>query len=325
MLELPRDKWLSNDEVTLLRKEFTRCDKKEMQKYRPLEYYKGKKVLLWTRKPGLGDMVMNAMTVQLLRQKYDVDAYFGCRENPCDRDFPTVMKDTPTFTYKPDIHTYPLNDNKVPRGYEGGKEHTGQFDLPFDFVMDFRYSIGTRQNTIFQSLKEFGIRQMNHSIRGFQVDKDKLVKIKKPYDIIMCTSTGGWKPVRAYNRNKELKEELEKKGFKVFDLMEHDIKRDFGLKMFLGAVSQAKAYIGTETGPTHLCSGVAKKSFIIESGIHPSAFWNIYDRTYPIEADWGCGGRQCKVRKHEECTQENGVCIHRFSPKDIADYIEERI
>jgi len=43
------------------------------RKYRSLNFYKGKKILLWTRKPGLGDMVMNAICCDILRNEYGLD------------------------------------------------------------------------------------------------------------------------------------------------------------------------------------------------------------------------------------------------------------
>jgi hypothetical protein len=310
--------YLSQEEVHRLRYIFcTNLLKKEDK--RPFEFYQGKKILLWTRKPGLGDMVMNAICCDILRNEYGLNVWFGCRENPGDREFPYLLEGiVPCYTYKPDLHTYPLDHNKKPIGYENGIDHQGK-ELPFDIIIDFRYNIGMPQNTIFQCLTHFGINKIEPDIAGFRVNQNKLHVPVEKYDVVICGSTGGWKPVRSYRKTEELAEALEKRGLRTLDLTSvgKEIKKEYGAVGLLSIVNHAKYYIGTETGPTHLVSGVHSNAIVLQAGIHYSAFWNIYGRTKVLEQKLECGGRKCRVRVHEECKERKGVCIDRINIDDI--------
>jgi hypothetical protein len=312
--------YFSENELNGIKKAY--CTKADTRNYRDLSYYQNKKILLWTRKPGLGDMVMNAVCCDILRNEYGLDVWFGCRENPCDIDFPVIMKDVPSYVYKPDLRKFPIVDNEYPRGFEGGKDHQGEMH-PFDFIIDFRYNVGEPQNTIFQCLKEFGIDKIDPNIKGFRVDEDVLPKPKEKYDIVMCCSTGGWKPIRAFRKHEQLKELLEADGYKVLDMSVDGkaIKNKYGILGVLSLVKNAECYIGTETGPTHLVSGVHNKAVIIQAGIHHSAFWNVYQKTAPIELKLSCGGRKCKARKHEDCT-ESSVCIDNIENSKIIESVK---
>src|SRR5690606_25044587 len=114
---------------------------------------------------------------------------------------------------------------------------------------------------------------------------------------------------------------LRDRGLKVLDLAETNVRNHLGSAKLLSIVRAAKVYVGAETGPTHLVSGVHRRAVVIQSGIHNSAFWNVYDRTHVVEARWECGGRKCRVRKHAECRISEGVCVDRFDPGDLADVI----
>ncbi|HCN29388.1 MAG TPA: hypothetical protein DIT64_11680 [Verrucomicrobiales bacterium] len=289
---------------------------------RSLSYFRGKKILLWTRKPGLGDMVMNAMCCDILRRQHGLDVWYGCRHNPHDRDFPKILKGIPCYRYQPDLREHPLPEQPVPRGYEGGVDHQGGRH-PFDFILDFRYHMHRQVNTLFQCLEEFGVGQMRVPYQGLPVRG--LPAAARPYDVVLCTNCGGWKPVRAYRRGDELAELLRQRGYTVLNLSEGGVQKRLRLADLLAQVKAAKLYIGVETGPTHLVSGVHRKALILQSGIHPSAFWNVYDRTFVIEKSWNCGGRKCRVRRHEECVMEEGVCMDRLAPADIADVADQLI
>jgi hypothetical protein len=261
-------------------------------------------------------MAMNAICCDILRNEHGLDVWFGCRGNPCDREFPEILAGVPCYSYAPNLQNHPLRDNDVPRGFEGGVDHTGT-QHPFDFILDFRYSIGSPLNTLFQCLREFGVLSLTVPCAGLRVQN--LAASDDRYDVVLCTNSGGWKPVRGYRRGAELAECLRQRGLTVCDLAQRNIQRDFGLKRLLSLVQQARLYIGVETGPTHVVSGVHRRALVIQSGIHVSAFWNVYDRTHVVEADWSCGGRQCQVRRHEQCTIPEGVCIDRFAPEHLAD------
>lgn len=306
--------YYSQQEIINFRKLYTEIDNPRVP-YRDFSFYQGKKILLWTRKPGLGDMIMNCISCDILRD-LGLDVYYGCRFNPCDRDFPNLIN-IPWYKYQPDIKKLPLEDNKIPRGYSGGIDFQGETH-PFDFIIDFRYSIGLKQNTIFQCLKEFGVKKLENC-KGFRI-KDELPKPEKVYDVIMSCSTGGWKPVRAYSKHKELEVRLNQRGLSVLNLTD-DNKGKLGLTGLLSLVKHSKCFIGTETGPTHAVSGVSPKSIIIQAGIHSSAFWNVYPNTFVVEPKLDCGGRQCKVRKHEECTEMKDSCINHIDIEEILKYV----
>jgi len=316
---IERKYWLSQDNIQKNRAFF--CENRNEKIYRKIDFFRGKKILLWTRKPGLGDMYMNALCCFILNQKYGLNVWFGLRNNPSDRNFPILFKDIQYYNYNPNLKKYPLVDNRINRGFEGHIDHCGIYH-DFDFIIDFRYYIGLKYNTIFQSLMEFGVNKIVSPINGLKTDYfDNSVE---QYDVIMILGSGGWKPVRAYRNGDKLKEKLEDKKLKVFSVNNSDCKK-IGLKKIVSMVKKSKVYIGAETGPSHLLSGIAKKSVIIQSGIHLSSFWNIYSNTYIIESEWECSKKKCICRKHEDCKNQNGVCIDRFSPEDISNVVIENL
>ncbi|OYW71341.1 MAG: hypothetical protein B7Z37_28065 [Verrucomicrobia bacterium 12-59-8] len=285
-------------------------------------YFRGKRILLWTRKPGLGDMVMNAICCDILRREHGLDVWFGCRYNPYDRDFPEILKGIPCYKYQPDLRTHPLPNQAEPRGYAGGKDYAGQ-KHPFDFILDFRYHMHLEVNTLFQCLEEFGVSRMKVPCDGLPVHN--LPGIGKTYDVVLSPDCGGWKPVRAYRRGVDLEVLLNKRGISVLNLSRSASHAKLRLPEVLAHVKAAKLFIGVETGPTHLVSGVHQQALVLQSGIHRSAFWNIYARTHVVEKEWACGGRKCQVRKHDECVIPEGVCMDRYAPEDIAELACELI
>lgn len=280
-----------------------------------MSFFKNKRILLWTRKPGLGDMVMNAICCDILRRQHGLDVWYGCRHNPYDRNFPNFLNGIPCYKYQPDLREHPLPEQMEPRGYAGGLDHTGEMH-PFDFILDFRYHIGLEVNTLFQCLEEFGVKRLVVPCKGLPVRN--LPPVEVPYDVVLALECGGWKPVRAYRRGAELEMLLRDAGLRVLNLSRAVVKPALKLVEILAQVKVAKLFIGVETGVTHLVSGVHKQALIIQSGIHRSAFWNVYDRTRVVEMAWPCGGRKCRVRRHEECLMDGGVCMDRFAPHDIA-------
>lgn len=320
MNDLPRSAWRTQEEIHRDRLRYSRLvDSKQKPPpsgKRDLNWFRNKRILLWTRKPGLGDMVMNAMCCDFLRRHAGLDVWFGCRNNPYDRHFPPLLSSVPSYQYQPDLNKYPVP--KEPRGYEGGVDHTGA-EHPFDFIMDFRYDIHSFTNTLFQSLSEFGLKSVPVPFHGLNFLG--LPKVESPYDIVIQPNCGTWKPVRSYRRHEELVARLCAQGFSVLNLADHG--RSLSLARVLAEVKAARLYIGVETGISHLVAGVHKQAIIIQAGIHRSAFWNIYDRTHIVEAAWPCGGRLCQARKHDECHQNDGVCVDRFSPEDITDLTTE--
>lgn len=322
MLEISRRHWLSQEAINSARERYTRISDADSRLIgRPLQYFKNKRILLWTRKPGLGDMVMNAICCYLLRQQFGLDVWYGCRFNSHDRFFPVLLKGVPCYKYQPDIQRYPLPKQASPRGYEGGLDHVGQMH-PFDFIIDFRYHIHREYNAIFQSLMEFGVHELKIPCSGLPVHN--LPEVSEYYDVIISPDCGGWKPVRGYRRSSELEAALRQRGFSVLNISrESGVGHILKIPELLAHAKAARLYIGVETGPTHLVSGVHKKAIVVQSGIHRSAFWNVYERTHVIESVWPCGGRKCHVRRHEQCEVREGVCIDRFSAKDIADLAVE--
>lgn len=313
-----RDRWRLAAEIDQDRLRY--CTGRPFKNARDFQFYLGKRVLLWTRKPGLGDMAMNAMCCDILRNQHGLDVWYGHRNNPGDRQFPELLKDVPCYAYNPDLRKYPLRNDVAPRGYCGGIDHCGERH-PFDFIIDFRYQIGTEHNALFQCLSEFGVPQLAVPCRGLRVT-NRLPRTDR-YDVVLCASSGGWKPVRAYRRADELLHELRRRELSVCDLSRTNIQRELGARQLLALVKRARVYVGVETGPRHLVSGVHRRAVVIQSGIHLSAFWNVYARTHVVEAAWPCGGRLCRVRKHQECTIADGVCMDRFAPADIADFVAE--
>lgn len=310
--------WRSQDEIHRDRRHFSQSvNFPNRSGHHSLGFFKNKRILLWTRKPGLGDMAMNAICCRILRDQFNLDVWYGCRHNPYDRDFPRILKGVPCYKYQPDLRGFPLPTQPAPRGYEGGLDYMGQ-KHPFDFIIDFRYEIHRELNTVFQCLEEFGVQQLPLPCGGLQVHR--LPRAKETWDVVLSPDAGGWKPVRAYRRGGELEEALKRRGLSVLNISKTSGQgHAFKLPELLALVESAKLYIGVETGPTHLVSGVHRQALILQTGIHRSAFWNIYDRTHVVEKDWPCGGRKCRVRQHSECPQEEGVCIDRFAPEDIAD------
>jgi hypothetical protein len=315
IVDVPQKAWLSQESIHKDRERYTilRPLREDRRQHRSLSFFKDKRILLWTRKPGLGDMVMNAICCDILRRQHGLDVWYGCRYNPYDREFPEFLKAIPCYRYQPDLRVHPLP--QMPRGYEGGIDHVGQ-NHPFDFIMDFRYHIGLERNTIFQCLEEFGVNRLPVPCQGLPVHN--LPKVERSYDVVLALDCGGWKPVRSYRRVTELEQKLREAGLSVLNLSRAVMKPALGLVEILAHVKAAKLFIGVETGITHLVSGVHRKALVVQSGIHRSAFWNVYSNTYVIEANWPCGGRKCRVRKHEECKVDGGVCIDRFAPSDIA-------
>lgn len=316
LTDLPITAWRTQVDIRKDRERYSCQDqtKQLTELHRPLTYYKGKRILLWTRKPGLGDMVMNAICCDILRRQHGIDVWFGCRGNPYDRHFVEFLKGIPSYGFQPDLTSHPLPNQLPPRGYEGGLDHTGQ-KHPFDLIIDFRYHVGLEKNTLFQCLEEFGVSRLKVPCSGLPVHN--LPQTREIYDVVLGLDCGGWKPVRGYRRGAELEKLLRKAGFKVLNLSKSVTKPPMKLSEILAHVSAAKLYIGVETGLTHLVSGVHQKALVIQAGIHRSAFWNVYDKTHVVEGMWSCGGRRCKVRKHQECKIAEGVCIDRFAPGDI--------
>lgn len=317
-LDLPRCNWKSPDVILTERVQYATSH--STQPFRELSFYRGKKILLWTRKPGFGDRVMTAICCQLLRERFGLDVWMGIWNDARDREFSAVVAGVPFYEYRPDVRGFPLKDHAVPRGFEGGNDHTGA-KHPFDFIIDFRYQVHSSYNAIFQCLMEFGVRQLDIPISGLQVHN--LPRSTAEYDVVLCTNCGGWKPVRAYRRRSELVELLCAQGLSVLDLAASDVCRAFGTAQLLAIVKNSRVWVGVETGPTHLVSGVHRQAIVIQAGIHASAFWNIYDRTIVIESDWSCGGRQCQVRRHAECSIPEGVCIDRYAPADIVKLVDQ--
>jgi SAM-dependent methyltransferase len=319
-LDLLTSAWKSPEQIADERVEATTSRSKAP--FRELDFYRGKRILLWTRKPGLGDRVMNAICCDLLRNRYGLDVWFGLQNDAGDREFPELLEGVPHYPYSPDLRRDPLADHRAPRGFEGGIDHCGARH-PFDFIIDFRYAVHSPYNAIFQCLMEFGIRKLDLPLAGFRVKN--LPAPRERYDVVVCSTCAGWKPVRAYRRADELVAILRGKGMKVCDLSQTNIRTELGTAQLLSLVAAAGVYVGVETGPTHLVSGVHRQAVAIQSGIHKSAFWNIYDRTHVVEADWACGGRRCHVRRHEQCVIPEGVCIDRFAPRDLAQLIEQQV
>lgn len=324
MVRAPSSTWKSQSEIESDRVRYTKCVRNITKSVNlPFSFFRNKRILLWTRKPGLGDMAMNAICCDVLRNQFGLDVWYGCRHNPYDRDFPVILQGVPCYKYQPDLRRYPLPVQNQQRGYEGGLDYIGQ-KHPFDFIIDFRYEIHRESNTIFQCLEEFGIQRLMLPCAGLQVHR--LPKVKNTWDVVLCPDAGGWKPVRAYRRGSELEEALKRRGLSVLNISKTSGQGHvFKLPELLAQVQAAKLYIGVETGPTHLVSGVHRQALILQAGIHLSAFWNVYDRTHIVEMKWPCGGRKCRVRQHSDCKQPEGVCIDRFDPSDIADLALELI
>ncbi len=316
MREIPPAAWRPQSLIRRDRVLYSATSPENLRKHRDMGFFKEKRILLWTRKPGLGDMVMNAICCDILRREHGLDVWYGCRYNPSDRHFPDFLKDIPHYKYQPDLRTHPLPNQRPPRGYEGGVDYRGE-KVPFDFVLDFRYHMYLKVSTLYQCLEEFGVSRLSVPCEGLPVHN--LPDVPASYDVVLCLDCGGWKPVRAYRRGEELEAALHKRGLSVLNLSRSATSARFSLAEVLAHVKAAKLYIGVETGPTHLVSGVHQKALILQSGIHSSAFWNVYDRTHIVEKTWPCGGRNCQVRTHEQCTQPDGVCMDRYAPHDIAE------
>lgn len=315
MREIPPDQWRSQCLIHMDREKYTQ--NQGSPNHRSIGFFRNKRILLWTRKPGLGDMAMNAICCDILRRQFDLDVWYGCRFNPYDREFPKVLKGVPCYKYQPDLRRYPLPTQASVRGYEGGLDYMGQ-KHPFDFIIDFRYEIHRELNTLYQCLEEFGINQLPLPCAGLPVHK--LPHVQQTWDVVISPDAGGWKPVRAYRRGAELEAALRKRNLSVLNISKSSGQGHFlKLPELLAHVQAAKLYIGVETGPTHLVSGVHRQALILQAGIHLSAFWNVYERTHVVEKLWSCGGRKCRVRKHEQCEQLDGVCMDRYAPDDIAD------
>ena len=135
-LDLLTSVWKSPEQIAAERVAATTS--RSTDPFRDLDFYRGKRILLWTRKPGLGDRVMNAICCDLLRNRYGLDVWFGYRADPRDRDFPQVLDGVPHYRYAPNLRSFPLGDHRVPRGYSGGVDYRGERH-PFDFIIDFRY------------------------------------------------------------------------------------------------------------------------------------------------------------------------------------------
>lgn len=311
--------WKRQESIKRDRERFCRINAGDPRDYdggRGLDWFRGKRILLWTRKPGMGDMAMNAMCCDILRRDHGLDVWFGCRGNKYDREFPGFLRNVPCHSYSPNLHSHPLPRlDEPPRGYEGGTDHAGNA-LPFDFIIDFRYHIHAPANTLFQCLREFGIREFRGAYPGLPVHN--LPETDDAPDVVLSLHCGGWKPVRAYRRGAELAQRLRAEGLKVLDISERLPDPGFKLVHLLSEVKAARLFVGVESGATHLVSGVHRKALILQAGIHRSAFWNIYERTHVVEGEWPCGGRACRVRTHEQCLQPDGVCIDRYAPKDLA-------
>lgn len=318
-MKLPRSAWLDQNEVTRERLRYCSVDSQAVAVLnggRGLDYFRGKKILLWTRKPGMGDMVMNAICCDVLRRYHGLDVTFGCRGNFYDCEFPAFLDNIPCYTYQPNLREFPLPDQVGPRGYEGGVDYTGA-KIPFDFVLDFRYQIHEPVNTLFQCLREFGVERLETPCEGLPVRN--LPNVERPYDVVLSPHCGGWRPLRAYRHGDDLASLLRERGLSVLNVSDRLSDPTFRLSSMLAEVREAKLFIGVESGATHLVSGVHKQAIILQAGIHRSAFWNVYARTHVIEADWTCGGRKCRVRSHENCVVPDGVCIDRFAPEDVME------
>ncbi len=317
-MRLPQTLWRDQRAVHRDRVRYCMADPRDRKRHdggRGLDWFRGKRILLWTRKPGMGDMAMNAMCCDILRRVHGLDVWFGCRGNKYDREFPSFLDGVPCFPYRPDLHAHPLPKETPPRGYEGGLDHTGA-RVPFDFVLDFRYHIHAPANTLFQCLREFGVRRLAAPYGGLPVRH--LPEAGAPHDVVLSLHCGGWKPLRAYRHGVELAERLRAEGLSVLDVGERLSDRSFGLRELLAETRAARLFIGVESGAAHLVSGVHRQALILQAGIHRSAFWNVYARTHVVEGEWPCGGRACRARRHEECERAEGVCIDRYAPEDVA-------
>src|SRR6478609_2073465 len=100
MINITRALWRSQSEIFRDREKYTSLAHKKNTRKISMEYFRGKRILLWTRKPGLGDMVMNAICCDILRREHGLDVWFGCRYNPYDRDFPEILKGIPCYKYQ---------------------------------------------------------------------------------------------------------------------------------------------------------------------------------------------------------------------------------
>ena len=310
--------WLSMNEIAKRQIEYCTVKEKDIKNVRKIDIDKNSSnILITTFASGFGDHITAAIFCQIL-SKNGYNVSYAYNKKGKDRDFSVVLENI--------IDTFDITDIK--------KEYFYNIDFlknnGFNFSYSYSYSRACPYNMIFQNLLRFGIYDLKTPIDGFVINKNKLNNNCEYYDVIMMLESGRGQPIRGYALSRELEDIIKSNGLKVLNI-NAKLSSNLGLIEFLSLVSKSKIYIGIETGPTHAASWISKKSIILQSGLHSSCLWNIYNKSHIIESDWPCSIGVWKKRsllhdckKYEDCIYSN-ACINRYNPKDIFGIVAKEL